>query len=412
MHHTHLMLRLCLFLLLSGGLAPDALAKAPPVNPPQGIAAQLEPFVKDHSIAGAITLVVGENGILSLETVGQRDLAAQIPMQEDTLFWIASMTKPITAMAVMMLVEDGKMQVDDPVEKHLPEFRHQMLLAENQPGRQVLIKPTRPITVKDLLTHTCGLVSKSPLQAAVVSPCDELSLDKAVLSYALSPLQFQPGTKWSYCNPGITTLGRLVEIHSGMSYETFLKQRLFQPLGMKDTTFFPTGEQTQRLATAYQRDADKDELEQTTIGYLSPDLEKPGRTAWPAGGLFSTARDLARFYQMLIHEGELDGHRYLRADTLKTMATNQLGDLPDVSFTPGMAMGLGFHIVKQPQGVTDVLSPGSYGHGGAYGTQGWVDPKHRLAYVLLFARAGLNADKSDIRGTFQRAAAAKFKNSP
>ena len=373
--------------------------------PPQ-VAPALKPFVDDHTISGAVTLIVGKEGVRSLESVGLRDLESKEPMPKDAMFWIASMTKPMTSMALMMLVEEGKLSIDDPVEKHLPEFKGQMLVAEKTPDHTVLKKPSRAITIKDLLTHTSGLIGKSPLEASAL---DKLTLREAVLTYALSPLTFEPGSKWSYCNPGINTLGRLVEVASGKPFEVFMQERFFNPLGMKDTTFWPNNAQLSRLATSYKPKADNTGLEATTVTYLSPVLGDHKRMPMPAGGLFSCARDLARIYQMVLNEGTLDGHRYLKAETLKLMTTNQLGDLPKVSFAEGMAMGLGFHIVKTAQGVTESLSPGSFGHGGAYGTQAWIDPSRGLAIVLLIQRAGLpNSDQSEMRRVLQKTAVEVF----
>lgn len=382
---------------------PALLAKDPPATPV--VAPALKPFVDDHAIAGAVTLVVGKDKILSLESIGVRDLKKPVPMPKDAMFWIASMTKPMTSMALMMLVEEGKLNVDDPVEKHLPEFKGQMLVAEKSTDKVVLQKPGRPITVKDLFTHTSGLVGKSPLE---IETLDTLTLREAVYSYALSPLQYEPGSKWSYCNPGINTLGRLIEVLSGKSYAEFMEERLFKPLGMKDTTFWPSKAQLARLAVSYKPTADGKGLEETTIKYLSPSLSDRKRMPLAAGGLFSCAPDLAKIYQMVLNGGILKGKRYLKEETLKQMTTSQMGDMK-VSFADGMAMGLGFHIVKTPTGVTESLSPGSFGHGGAYGTQAWIDPTRGLAIVLLIQRAGLpNSDQSEMRRETQKAAVAAF----
>ena len=381
------------------------LASASARDVPQTIAGSLQPFVEDHTIAGAVTLVVGKDGVRNLEAVGVRDLAQKDAMPKDAMFWIASMTKPMTAMAVMMLVEEGMLGLDDPVEKHLPEFKGQMLVEEKTPDKLVLKKPARAITIRDLLTHSSGLIGKSPVDGAAL---DTMTIKEAVLTFALSPLTFEPGSKWSYCNPGITTLGRLVEVASGQSYADFMQQRLFGPLGMTNTTFWPDKSQLARLATAYKPNATGDGLEPTSITYLSSDLSDRKRMALPAGGLFSCAVDLARIYQMVLNEGELDGHRYLKAETLREMTTSQLGDMK-VSFADGMNMGLGFHVVKTPMGVTESLSPGTFGHGGAYGTQAWIDPVRGLAMVLLIQRAGLpNSDQSEMRRVFQKVAVEKF----
>lgn len=374
--------------VLVAAWVPVMLSGEAPEKGSESIRKSMQGYVENGTIAGAVTLVVGKQGPLAVDGVGKADLASGTEMKPDTLFWIASMTKPMTALAVMMMVEEGKLSVEDPVEKHLPEFKGQ--------------EGGRPITVKDLLTHSSGLVGGGGPKP---------TLAEAVKEYASKPLQFEPGTRWSYNNPGINTLGRLVEVTSGMPYEDFMQQRLFDPLGMKDTTFWPTEAQAQRLAVSYVKEKEEPgaELKPTTIGFLNdrPPTER-NRMPSPAGGLFSTANDLARIYQMLLNGGELDGRRYVKKETLERMTTNHLGDMK-VSFTEGMNMGLGFHLVNEPQGVTAMLSRGTYGHGGAYGTQAWIDPVRGLAMVLLIQRAGLpNADGSEMRASFQQSAVDAF----
>jgi CubicO group peptidase (beta-lactamase class C family) len=377
-----------------------------PSQKSSSVARAIEPFVNDGTVAGAVTLVAGPDQILALDTVGFANLKTKEPMTGDTMFWIASMTKPMTAMAVMMLAEEGKLSIDDPVEKHLPEFKGQWLMKENnKENGTLLVKPPRPITIKDLLTHSSGLIGKSPLQQ---NQLDTLTLRETVITYALSPLQFEPGSKWSYCNPGISTLGRIVEVLSGTPYAEFMQQRLFTPLGMKDTTFWPTEEQAARIAKSYKMNADKTALEETPIVLLSQPLTSKNRMPLPAGGLFSCAPDLVKVYQMVLNGGTLNGRRYLKEETLKLMTSSQLGDMK-VSFTEGMNMGLGFHIVNSPQGVTESLSPGTFGHGGAYGTQAWIDPQRKLIMVLLIQRADIgNSDGSALRGAFHKAAVTAF----
>jgi CubicO group peptidase (beta-lactamase class C family) len=387
-------------LLLSLAFLSAALRAETPATTIRG---SLETFVKDGSLSGAVAVLYQNDKILSEEVVGFRDLESKSPMQADSLFWIASMTKPITAVAVMMLQDEGKLNIEDPVAKYLPEFKNQMLVQEKSGDRVVLVKPARPVTIRDLLTHTSGLVGNSPLDGDAL---DVLSLKEAVITYALSPLQFEPGTKWSYCNPGINTLGRLVEVVSGEEYAAFLQKRILDPLGMKDTTFWPTDAQLARLATSYQPAADGKGLEPTTIKYLTEPYSNQKRAPLAAGGLFSTAGDLLKLYTMLINGGEADGKRYLSAGTLALMTTDHTGTLKS-GFTDGMGMGLGFQVVREPVGVTSMLSKGSYGHGGAHGTQGWIDPEKKTIHILLIQRAGLkNGDASPMRQAFQEAAAA------
>lgn len=367
------------------------------------IRSRMEAFVKDGSLSGAVTLLYHDGKVVSEEAIGFQDLETKTPMRKDSLFWIASMTKPITALAVMMLQDEGELNIDDPVMKYLPEFKGQMLLKEKTANQIVLSKPARPVTLKDLLTHTSGLTGKSPLDNDAL---DVLTLKEAVITYALSPLQFEPGSKWSYCNPGINTLGRVVEVVSGEDYAGFLDKRIFQPLGMMDTTFWPGEKALARLATSYKPSADGKGLEPTTIRHLSTPFSDTRRAPLAAGGLFSTAGDLLKLYAMLLNGGEADGRRYLSEASLQRMLQNQTGDLK-AGFTDGIVMGLGFQIVGQPVGVTAMLSPGTYGHGGAHGTQGWIDPVKKTVYIMLIQRAGLkNGDASPMRQAFQEAAAA------
>ena len=358
----------------------------------------LQEFQDKNEIAGAVTLVVSADRIIALEAFGLADIASGRPMRKDSVFWIASMTKPLTAIGVMMLVEEGKLQLDDPVEKYLPAFKGQKLSVG-----QNLSAPPRVVTVRDLLTHTGGLASVVP--TAANQPVDTVPLAAMVDLSGRTPLVSAPGAKWAYSNAGINTLGRLIEVCSGQPYAEFIQQRLLEPLDMNSTTFWPDVTLQASLATPYRKDKTTGELVAATNTRFSLPLQNKARTALPAGGLFSTANDLAQFYQMILSGGKLNGQRFLRRETLQLMTTNQLGDLPKVSFAPGMHMGLGFHIVDQPTGVTESLAHGSFGHGGAYGTQAWVDPVRKVAYILLLQRTDLpNSDGSDLRREFQRTA--------
>lgn len=391
---------LCLLLTLTAiGRAETPVKLAP-------IPAAIQSFIDQGQLSGAVTLVAQEGKILSFEATGLQDIESKTPMSKDSLFWIASMTKPITALAVMMLQDEGKLNIEDPVQKYLPEFKGQMLLKEKSEARTVLVKPSRPITIKDLLTHTSGLVNVSPLDGDAI---DVLSLKEAVMTYALSPLQFEPGSKWSYCNPGINTLGRIIEVVSGEEYARFLEKRLFKPLRMKNTDFWPNKKELETLATSYKPTADGKSLEVATIRYLTPPFSNHKRTPLAAGGLFSTAEDLYQLYSMLLNGGEKDGKRYISEAALKLMTQSHTGDLK-AGFTEGMGMGLGFQVVVKPVDVTAMLSPGTYGHGGAHGTQGWIDPVKKTVHILLIQRAGLkNGDASPMRQAFQEAAVGLIK---
>ena len=358
----------------------------------------LQHFVDGDEISGAVTAVVGPDGLIAVEAFGLADVAAKRSMSKDSMFWIASMTKPMTAIGVMMLVEEGKVKLDDPLEKYVPEFKGIQVKTA-----QGLVAPKRPVTVKDLLTHTSGIDTGALTPSG--APVDTLPLAEMAAAYAKKPLTDQPGAKWSYNNNAINLLGRIIEVAGGKPYAEFMDERLFEPLGMENTTFWPNPDQLDVLAKPYAKDKESGALVEAKNTRFSEPLHDPKRTPFPAGGLYSCAKDLGQLYQMLLNEGQLGGKRYLKAATLKQMTTNQLGDLPKVSFAPGMHMGLGFHIVAQPQEVTESLSAGTYGHGGAFGTQAWIDPVKKRAYVLLIQRTDLkNSDGSDIRREFQKAA--------
>ena len=367
----------------------------------KAIPARMTEFVDRQIVSGAVTLVAQGGKVVALDAVGYSDLAAKKPMRADDLFWIASMTKPITATAILMLQDEGKLSVDDAVEKYLPEFKGQMLLVTKNSEATVLKKPSRRITLRDLLTHTAGLNNDAPDVGR------DLMLGERTLAYALQPLTFEPGSKWQYSNPSINTLGRIVEVVSGMSFADFLDARLFKPLAMKDTTFWPTEAQARRVAKAYQPGPDNKGLVEVDNYFLKGlPLTARWRTAIPAGGLYSTAADMAKFYQMMLNGGTANGKRFLTPAAHAQLTTTQTGDIK-TGFTEGMSWGLGFQVVKQPTGVTAMLAPGTFGHGGAYGTQSWGDPKNGTIYILMIQRAKLaNGDASDIRKAFQETTAA------
>jgi CubicO group peptidase (beta-lactamase class C family) len=364
---------------------------------------RLQQFVDDHTVSGAVALVARHGKIASLDAVGLADLAGQRPMRPDSLFWIASMTKPITATAVLMLQDEGKLSVDDPVQKHLPEFQNQWMIEARSNDTLTLKRPPRPITLRDLLTHTSGI-------GDVSAPRPHSSLAELVAAYSQQPLQFPPGSKWSYSNAGINTLGRIVEVVAGQAYADFLRARVFEPLGMTNTTFWPNASELDRLAISYKGVAGAKDLEVAPIYFFQGDLGDPRRTAFPAGGLFSTAGDYFRFCQMMLNGGSWDGKQLLSRQSVEAMTRTQTSDIV-TGFTEGMSFGFGFAVVKKPVGVTAMLSPGTFGHGGAYGTQAWVDPRKDMILILMIQRAGLaNGDASDIRRAFQEAAVAALED--
>jgi CubicO group peptidase (beta-lactamase class C family) len=309
------------------------------------------------------------------------------------------MTKPITAIGIMILADEGKLSVEDPVEKHLPEFRGQMLVTGRNKDAVTLGPPSRAITLRDLLTHTSGLPAFPPGLSEIYNKRD-YTLAEATLAMSQRPLDFEPGSKWAYCNPGIDTLGRVIEVVSGQPYDVFLKKRLFEPLGMKDTTFVPTKEQTERLAGLYESKEGK--LTATAKPLIGlPELVKH---PIPAGGLLSTGGDLAKLYQMMLRKGTVGNARILSEKAVAEMTKVQIGEMKG-GFGEGMSFGFGWAVVKEPKGVTERLSAGTYGHGGAFGTQGWIDPNRDLFVILLIQRVGLSGgDGNELRKELQNVA--------
>ncbi|HEV3236479.1 MAG TPA: serine hydrolase domain-containing protein, partial [Gemmataceae bacterium] len=359
-------------------------ADQPSADSGKAIAAALQPFVDSHSLAGAVLLVADKDKILSLEAVGFANLAAKKPMQTDMIFWIASQSKPITAAALMMLVDEGKVKLDDPVAKYLPEFKNQWLAVEQDKDHLLLKKPKHHVTVRNILSHTSGM----PFSSAMEQPTlDGLALRDAVRSYAMTPLQSEPGTKYAYSNAGINTAGRIIEVVSGLPYEEFLDKRLFEPLGMKDTTFWPDESQLKRLAKSYRPNADKSGLEETRIGQLTYPLSSRKRHPMPAGGLFSSAADVNRFCQLILNRGLYKSKRLLSEEAVKQMTAKQTGDAVKDNYGLGFALG----------GTT-------FGHGGAYSTNMTVDSKRGLITIFMVQHNGWAGDGAKSLGVFQKAA--------
>ena len=359
--------------------------------------ARFEKFVADGDTAGAVVVVGTKNGPEFTLPFGKRDVTTGDAMPKDALFRIASMTKPITALAVMQLAEAGKLSTDDPVEKHLPEFKGQRIVvsADKDKGTVTLGKPPRSITIRDLLTHTSGLGDYPPGMADVYTK-RHYTLGETTAAVSQVPLVFEPGTRWSYSNSGIDTLGRLVEVVSGEGFEQYLQAHLFDPLGMADTTFYPTEAQGKRVAVMYDK-RDGKSVAASSTGFKMDFDGKQRKHPIPAGGLYSTAADLSKLYAAMLNGGELNGKRVIGEKTLAEMTKTHTGDLK-TGFADGMSWGLGWQVVKEPKGATEALSAGSYGHGGAYGTQGWIDPARGVFYVLLIQRSGnTGGDGSEMR---------------
>jgi CubicO group peptidase (beta-lactamase class C family) len=357
------------------------------------LAASVQPFVEREELAGAVMLVAGRDKVLAVEAAGWAGVGVEKPMRTDSIFWIASQSKPITASALMILVDEGKVQLDDYVEKFLPEFKGQMFIAEKDAEHRLLRKPRHPITIRNVLSHTSGL----PFKSAIETPTLDLwPLSLRVRSYAAEPLDFDPDTKYQYSNAGINTAARIIEVVTEMPFEEFLDSRFFQPLGMTDTTFWPSEEQASRVATSYKPGPDKTGLVAIGIDQLKyPLTDRTERYPMPAGGLFSTAADIAQFYRMLLNGGELDGRSYLTEESVKELTKRQTP--PDFKESYGLGFGVG--------GTT-------FGHGGAYSTNTSADTQQGLILIWLVQHAGFpgNGDKS--QEAFRKAATAAFRPKP
>ena len=347
------------------------------------IAAALQPFIDRSALAGVIALVADRERILSIDALGWADIAAAKPMLPETMVWIASQTKPITAILLMMLVEEGLIDLDLPLETYLPEFKGQWLAAESDDEHMLLRRPTRPATARDCLSHLSGMAFASALETPTL---DGLPLDVAVRSYAMSPLQTEPGTSYAYSNEGINIAGRLVEKLSGMPFERFFEERLTVPLGLADTTYFPSAAQEARIAKAYRPNEARTALEEFEITQLTYPLSGPGRYPMPAGGIFSTAADCARICQVALNEGELDGRRYLKPATHREMIRRQ------TPLDTGNC-GLGWHPAAD-----------HYGHGGALSSGMWIYPDHNRILVWLPQAGGFLGDGDKAVEAFKAAA--------
>ena len=345
----------------------------------------LQRFIQDGELNGAVTLAATGTTLLDTSAIGLADPTKKAPMQPDTLFWVASQTKPITAAAIFMLIEDGKLQFDTPLTDLLPEYKDLQAVASKTP-EQTILKPVKtPIRIHHLLSHMAGFGSKTTFD---LPGWDSWPLDVRARAHAIPPLRFEPGTSAAYSNGGYTILGRIIELVSGQPYDQFIQSRILNPLGMNDTTPYPTLEQQKRLAAPYKPDDAWKGLVPATIPILSYPLEnKSTRHAMPVGGLFSTAKDIARFYQMLVNDGSLDGKRYLSKTSVDRMRTRQ---------TPPEWKG--------NYGCGCIVTPTAYGHMGSFGTDTLVDRDSGLIMVWLTQQNGFPGSAWEAMYLFQNAA--------
>ena len=361
----------------------------------------MDRHVAEKHIPGAAGLIARRGKIAYQEAFGMADVEGGKPMRLDTIHRIYSMTKPVTSVAVMMLYEEGKFQLNDPVAKYLPEFaKMQVGIDEKDPqtGKATLktAPAKRPITVRDLLRHTAGLtygffsdtlVDQEYRKARILS---DLNLAEFVTNLSKIPLVHEPGTRWHY-SVSVDVLGRLVEVLSGKPFDQFLQERIFTPLEMRDTGFYVPADKKDRFAKLYSPTKDGkiqpavicatrqecvEKFPNAVPSYLEPPTLPSG-----GGGLVSTAYDYLRFCQMLLNKGQYDGKRLLSRKTVQLMSSDNLGTIPGMG--PGAGFGLGFAVSKAPGEAGMMGSPGEYNWGGAAGTRFWIDPQEELIGIFM-----------------------------
>ena len=408
-----------LALALAAGLTVAAQQAAPPntaapARPPAvpaavGVSAErfqrlhqaMQGFVDRKEVSGIVTLVTREGRTADLHAVGLQDVDSKTPMRTDTIFRIASMTKPITSVAIMMLYEEGKLLLTDPIAKFIPAFKSMQVLEQ---GAEKPVAARRQISIRDLLTHRSGItygfinggaVGNGYRKNGVVDGLSATTLTTAegINKLAAEPLVAQPGSAYNY-SLSTDVLGRVVEVASGQLFEAFLRERIFRPLKMTDTDFVVPDAKWSRLATVYSPDGSggiRPMRDPETFGntVMSPiEYYKPPKTYFSGGaGLVSTAADYARFGHMLLNGGVLDGARLLSPKTIELMTVSHTGDLGALPVAgPGRGFGLGFFVVTDLATTQTLGSPGMFGWSGIYGTTFWVDPKERLVAIMMVQR--------------------------
>lgn len=391
-------LALCLVGTLGGIQAALAEVLAPTV--PESVAvsserlerltATLQQYVDDGQLAGAVALVARHGRVVYHETVGMRDIESSDAMRKDAIFRIASQTKALVSAAVMALQEQGKLLISDQLAKYLPEFEATTVAVEQDGGGYKVEPSRRPITLRDLLTHTAGIDygqgiakdrwAKADIQGWYFAHREEVMLD-TVARMASLPFSAHPGERFVY---GYNTdiLGAVVERVSGQSLDSFLRETIFEPLGMDDTHFYLPPDKTGRLATVYS--ASKSGLKRAPepgLGIGQGHYLKGPRVSFSGGaGLLSTAKDYARFLQMMLNGGSLDGRRVLSRKSVELMTVDHLNGIP---FRAGQGFGLGFSVVTDVGARGQPGSVGEFGWGGAYHSTYWVDPQEGLVVVYL-----------------------------
>ena len=368
----------------------------------------MKELIDSGRLAGTVTMVARHGKVVEFESAGKRDLASKSPMQKDSIFRIYSMSKPITGVAMMMLFEEGKWQLNDPVAKYVPEFANLKVYGTDAANNVVLKDPVHPVTMRELMSHTGGFTygyfSNTPVDK-LQRDADVLNvgntLDEFISRVAKLPLNAQPGSEWHY-SISVDIQGYIVQKLSGMPFDEFLEKRIFKPLGMVDTGFYVPKEKLNRFAQMYSYDKDGKLQAVGTGESLNHDFSAKPALSSGGGGLVSTASDYMRFCQMLLNGGQLDGVRLLSPRTVEIMRTNVLA--PNMSiFGPGAGFGLDFAVYTEPVAAGGYYSKGTFWWGGAAGTWFWIDPASDLIVIGMIQQvAGTGAapvaDVPDVRG--------------
>jgi CubicO group peptidase (beta-lactamase class C family) len=366
----------------------------------------MKSLVDQGRLAGVVTMVARHGKLIEFEAAGKRDMAANLPMQKDSIFRIYSMSKPITGVAMMMLFEEGKWQLNDPVAKYIPEFANLKVYGTDAAGNMVLNDQTHPMTMRELMSHTAGFtygyfsntpVDKLQREADVLNVNN--TLQEMITRVAKLPLNAQPGSEWHY-SIAVDIQGYIVQKLSGMRFEEFLEKRIFKPLNMVDTGFYVPADNLKRLAQLY--DYDQEGHLQIARSPINHDFADKPALPSGGGGLVSTATDYMRFCQMLLNGGQLGGVRLLAPRTVELMRTNVLAPTMSV-FGPGAGFGLDFAVYTDPVAAGGYYGKGTYWWGGAAGTWFWIDPADDLIVIGMIQQvagtgAAAVAGVPDVRG--------------
>ncbi len=411
---------LLLMSLLSASAASPSLPAAPaalPAAKPEsaGMSAErlarlnegMKSLVDQGRLAGVVTMVARHGKVVEFDAAGKRDIAAQSPMQKDSIFRIYSMTKPITGVAMMMLFEEGKWQLNDPVAKYIPEFANLKVYGTDSSGNVIMHDQGHPVTMRELMSHTggftYGIFSNTPvdkLQREADLLNIDITLDEFIKRVAKLPLNSQPGAEWHY-SISVDIQGYIVQKLPGMPFDEFLQKRIFKPLNMVDTGFFVPAEKLKRFAEVYEYDSEGRMHVQK--GGLNHDYSAKPALISGGAGLVSTAADYMRFCQMLLNGGQLDGVRLLAPRSVELMRTDLLPTGTSISFAPGAGFGLDFAVYTDPAAAGGYYGKGTFWWGGAAGTWFWIDPAADLIVIGMiqqFAALGAAGPTAlpDVRG--------------